>query len=595
MVMRGSMIRRRPALRRLLACVLVAALPACSHELQSQEPGSPPSDGVFLGSSMTVGTSGAGNYLAGRFAQNHSDLKAASEYLLRALAGDPENVELLQRASLALAADNQLSAASDLATRLLRYDGEAAMAAVMVAERYAREGDWSAVESAVAGLPRRGLNSFITPLIVAWAKVGEGKIDAGLEALAPLAQISNYAPLHDFHAALINDLADRRKAAEQNYSSILAGNAGLTLRTTETAVAFYQRTGQPDKAAELLARFRQEHPESAQAVTGRIAKRPIDGARAGLAEALFDAAGTLRQGRANELAVIFVRMALDLQPDFPLAQVMLADLMQGLGQLQAANDVFKAISPDAPVYWSAQLRVAANYDELDQVDEATKTLEALAVQHPERTDALVTLGDVLRRHKRWGEAVLAYDRAIALMGQPEADQWSVYYARGIALERAKQWARAESDFLKALELQPDEPHVLNYLGYSWIEQGTNFDQAKRMIEKAVAQLPTDGYIVDSLGWAFFRSGDFPKAVEALERAAELHPEDAAINDHLGDALWKVGRQEEARFQWKRALVFDPEPELKVEIDRKLQNGLGGAVIPAAFSTAAPTGKNAAAK
>ncbi len=223
---------------------------------------------------------------------------------------------------------------------------------------------------------------------------------------------------------------------------------------------------------------------------------------------------------------------------------------------------------------------------MGEVDAAVKTLEALAAQRPDRPDALVTLGDVLRRHKRWTEAVAAYDRAVASFDKPQREQWAVYYARGVALEREKKWDLAERDFLRALELEPDEPHVLNYLGYSWIEQGTNLDQAKRMIEKAVEQRPTDGYIVDSLGWALFRAGEYKKAVEALERAVELHPEDATINDHLGDALWKVGRHEEARFQWQRALVFDPEPELRSEIEQKLnqREPPSGAV-----------GKNAAAR
>jgi Flp pilus assembly protein TadD len=298
-----------------------------------------------------------------------------------------------------------------------------------------------------------------------------------------------------------------------------------------------------------------------------------------MAEALFDAAGSLQQGRAQELALIFGRMAMDLQPDFPLDEVMVADLLQSLGRLQAASDILKGIRPDSSVYWSAQLRIANNYDELDDLDSAAKTIEALARSHPDRAEALVSLGDLYWRHKLWTEAINAYDQAVSLLGSPRREHWAVFYARGIALERDKQWTRAESDLLKALELQPDEPHVLNYLGYSWIEQGVNLDQARQMIEKAVAQLPNDGYIVDSLGWAFFRAGNFAQAVETLERAVELHPEDAAINDHLGDALWTVGRQDEARFQWRRALVFDPEPELKVEIEKKLEIGLQNPPAP----------------
>ncbi|PKU23781.1 tetratricopeptide repeat protein [Telmatospirillum siberiense] len=573
MVMRGSAVRLALGARGLFATLLIASLPACGNGLRSDGPTSLPSDSALIGRPMPAGGSGAGNYLAGRFAQDQNDLAAASRYLQRALEQDPENIEILQRAYLSMAAAGQLKASAAIAQRLLTYDGEASVAALMVAEQQGKDGDWKAVEATVSGLPRRGLNTFMMPLVIGWAKVGQGNFDAALETIAPLAQNSNYAALHDFHAALINDLADRRKAAEEYYRSTLAGNGGATLRTAEAAMAFYRRIGQPGKADEIMAYYRQEHPESSMIGDGSGHERVVDSAASGLAEAFFDTAGSLRQGRASELGLIFARMAIDLNPDFPLAQVMVADLLQGLGRLRDANAVFQEINPSSPVYWSAQLRIAANFDDLDDVDAATRTLETLAAQHADRPEALITLGDVLRRHKRWAEAVAAYDRALAVLGEPKPEQWGVYYSRGIALERSKQWTRAESDFLRALELQPDEPHVLNYLGYSWIEQGVNLAQAMVMIEKAVVQLPKDGYIVDSLGWAFFRSGDYVKAVETLERAVELHPEDAAINDHLGDALWKVGREEEARFQWQRALISDPDPEMKQDIERKL--GAGG--------------------
>ncbi len=578
MVMRGSSVRLPLGLRGVCAALLVVLLPACSSGLRSEGGESPPADSALIGRPMPAEGSGAGNYLAGRFAQNQNDLVAAADYLQRSLAEDPENVELLQRAYLSLAAGGRLKAATVVAKRLLTFDGDAAIAALLIAEQQAKAGDWTAVEATVSGMPKRGLNTFMVPLILGWAKVGQGNFDAALETIAPLSQISNYAALHDFHAALMNDLADRRMAAEQYYRSTLAGTGGSTLRTTEAAMAFYQRIGQPDKAAEMLAHYRQDHPESSMIGNGQTLSRVVDSAAAGMAEALFDAAGSLRQGRASELALIFARMAVDLQPDFPLAQVMVADLLQGLGRLKDANAMFQEIRPSSPVYWSAQLRIAANYDDLDDIDAATRTLETLAEQHADRPEALIMLGDVLRRHKRWNEAVAAYDRALAILGPPRPEQWGIYYSRGIALERAKQWTRAESDFLRALELQPDEPHVLNYLGYSWIEQGINFEQAMQMIEKAVAQLPKDGYIVDSLGWALFRSGDYAGAVETLERAVELHPEDAAINDHLGDALWKVGREEEARFQWQRALISDPEPELKQDLERKLAGGLQDTMV-----------------
>jgi len=563
--------RRR---RRLGSLLLVAALAGCvaapEGEAVEEAADAAPRPPVMM--------SVAGNYLAGRFAQDRHDQGAAADFLLGALKGSPDNVELLNRAFLSLASAGRLEEAAGLARRLLKFDEDAAMATILVAERDAKAGNWAAAEQAVAALPRRGITVFMVPLVTAWARVGQGNFDGGLEALAPLvepgAQGQSYKLIHDFHAALINDLVDRHKAAEDAYRAVIgAGEHGLTLHSIEAAAAFYRRIGKPAEADQVIAAFVRLHPDAVDIDFAGGTARPVNSAADGLAEALFGVAGSLRQSSAADLALLFTRLALDLKPDFPLAQVLAGELLQATGHLQAANEAFRRIGPGAPVYWSTQLRIAANFDELGDIDAAATTLEGLAAQRPDRPDALITLGDLLRGHKRWGEAVKAYDRVVAAIREPRRDQWAIFYARGIALERDKQWARAEADFLTALRLEPDEPHVLNYLGYSWVEQGANLEQARRMVEKAVELRPNDGYIIDSLGWAYFRFGDYAKAVATLEKAVELHPEDATINDHLGDALWSVGRQQEARFQWRRALVFDPDPELKADLEAKLKQGL----------------------
>jgi Flp pilus assembly protein TadD len=217
--------------------------------------------------------------------------------------------------------------------------------------------------------------------------------------------------------------------------------------------------------------------------------------------------------------------------------------------------------------------VATNLDSLDRGAEAIADLEAMTAERPTRPDPWVTLGDVQRGAQQWAAAAAAYDKAIELSDTPQARHWRLYYARGIAYERAQQWPRAESDFLKALELEPEQPYVLNYLGYSWVDQGINLSEALDMIESAVDQRPNDGFIVDSLGWAHYRLGDYREAVRHLERAVELEPDDPTINDHLGDALWQVGRAVEAEFQWRRALSLNPDEALAALIKAKLERGL----------------------
>ena len=184
------------------------------------------------------------------------------------------------------------------------------------------------------------------------------------------------------------------------------------------------------------------------------------------------------------------------------------------------------------------------------------------------------MGDLLRGKDRFAEAEAAYTRAIQRLPKVERSDWRLLYARGITYERTKRWPQAEADLLKALELEPDQPFVLNYLGYSWVDQGLNLDRAKAMLHRAVELRPDDGFIVDSLGWAYYRLGESDKAVTYLERAVELEPGDPVLNDHLGDVYWRVGRQREARFQWQRALTFKPEPDAVAAIQAKLANGLG---------------------
>jgi Flp pilus assembly protein TadD len=272
--------------------------------------------------------------------------------------------------------------------------------------------------------------------------------------------------------------------------------------------------------------------------------------------------------------LLYARAALHLRPGFDSAELLLSEILGALERPAEAISAYRTIPPHSPLHWSMRLRVAANLDELDRNEEAVAELRAMAAERPERTDALMALGSLMRSKERWVEAVAAYDEAIARIAKPEERHWRALYARGIALERSKQWQRGEQDFLKALELRPDQPYVMNYLGYSWVDKGVNLDRALKMIERAVELRPNDGYIIDSLGWALYRMGKFEDSAEHLERAVELRPGDPTINDHLGDAYWRVGRRIEARFQWRRALALEPEEEETVAtIEAKLLNGL----------------------
>jgi tetratricopeptide (TPR) repeat protein len=281
----------------------------------------------------------------------------------------------------------------------------------------------------------------------------------------------------------------------------------------------------------------------------------------------------LNQRDTVDAALIYARLALEIEPNFALAQLLAGEIRDSEGRTDDALALYRSVDPNSPLSWSARLRAALALDTLDRTDEAVTALKAMAAERPNDEDCLVELGDVLRSHERYPEAAQAYDQAIARMPKGDENAWRLYYDRGVAFERSGQWPRAETDLQRALQLSPDQPLVLNYLGYSWIDKGQNLNDALKMIERAVELRPNDGYIVDSLGWAYYRLGQLPKATQYLERAIELLPEDPTINDHLGDVYWRDGRLSEARFQWRRALQFGPEPADAKTIETKLDRGL----------------------
>jgi Flp pilus assembly protein TadD len=307
--------------------------------------------------------------------------------------------------------------------------------------------------------------------------------------------------------------------------------------------------------------------------------------QAGAAEALYGLGASLGRRGGEDLGLVYLQLALFFAPKHPLALLSLADLYESLKKPALAIDVYERIPANSPLHRNAAIQMATNLDALDRSDEAEKHLSALIEDHPDDLEAIMALGNVLRGHKKFAECADVYSRAAALIPHPEKTNWVVLYFRGICYERSKQWPKAEADLKKALELFPEQPHVLNYLGYSWIDQGVNLDQGMEMIKRAVQQRPDDGYIVDSLGWAYYRTGNYEEAVKQLERAIELKPEDPTINDHLGDAYWRVGRVLEARFQWAHARDLKPDPDDLPKIEAKLKNGL-----PEETSSQAKAGK-----
>jgi tetratricopeptide (TPR) repeat protein len=537
-------------------------------------------------SEMEVGGSGAGNYLAGRHAQKERDFSSASRLLEKALEDSPGNTRLLNRTFLTKLADGNIASAADMARKITGTDARSASAPiaqlVLIVEAI-KQGDLAGAETELKSFPNRGFSGFMKPLLQAWVLVGQGRGAEAITALEPLKSQAGLRVLYELHAALVSDVAGMPAAAEGHYRLASENATQATLRVVQGLGRHLERRGDADGARALYEAYAREnsdsvvlHPAMERLAAGVKPAFLVANAAEGVSEALFNIASTMTRQNSAQLALIYGRLSIYLKPDFDLAQMLVAGLLESMDRNADAIATYRAVSPASPLSWSARLRIAGNLEVLERDDEAIDLLRVLTKEDPTRPGPLVSLGDLLRSNKRFEESVVAYDQAISRLGEIEKRHWTILYSRGISLERARQWSRAEKDFERALELNPEQPYVLNYLGYSWVDQGINLDRARKMIERAVELRPNDGYIVDSLGWVLYRLGDFKGAVEQLERAVELRPQDPTINDHLGDAYWRVGRYSEARFQWRRALILKPEADQISGIEEKILRGLGEA-------------------
>ena len=516
-----------------------------------------------------------GHYLVGRFAMTQTDTKTAADSLLAALRADPDQPEVLNRAFLATLLDGRPEA-----VRLARRLGDNPAANLLLAGVDVQAGRWDRAEQRLRGLGRSGPVQVLQPALLAWVQLGRGQPDQALATLRPLVEANRLRALNALHAALIADIAARPREAERFARQAVADQPQPPWRLAVLAAGVLNRAGRGPEAQRLLDGVLASGDDAALAAT-EMARRQALAARGvaspadGMAEAYTALASALRGQGSNDFALVLAQLALRLRPGFAAAQVLVADTLadQNHGeQALAALDQVAADDPLAPV---VGLRRAALLDKLDRTDEAVALLRQIAAGNPGMPQPAARLGDLLRRRDRFPEAVQAYDQALARSGPGAERDWPLFYARGIARERAGDWAKAETDLLRALELAPEQPYVLNYLGYTWAEQGKNLDRAKAMLLRATELRPQDGNIADSLGWVMFRLGNLPEAVTWLEKSVELEPRSSVINDHLGDAYWAAGRQREARFQWRRALSLDPERAEMPKIEQKLRDGLPG--------------------
>lgn len=561
------------SLRRSVLLVL-SLLSACAAAQPGGDAGGP----------VEIGSASAAQLIA-RHALAIGDLAEAARAYQRLLQDEPGNTDLIRQAFLT----SLLSGGPDTLA-LARELPNLQAAQLLLADTDAKAGRWNAAAGRYAALDQQGAMQVMRPLLVAWARAGAGQYDSALAGLKPLMDGPNFRALYTLNAAMIADLAGKDDQAGRLYGAASTQFGAANLPLLRQLTSFEARHGERAKAEAQLKAFAGDNPELGLALPGllrHLDQRSVHRAADGLAEVYTAFAAALRGQANSEQSAVLLRLALNLSPDLTSARLLAADISLAAKRPEEAVALLQPVGADDPLLALVELRRAAIAERMGRPQEALDQLAALAKAVPDRPEPWVMRADILRGQQRYGAAVEAYTKAIELVGTPIRANWALFYNRAIALDRDHKWPGAEADLERALKLYPDQPYVLNYLGYSLAEQGRDLKRARRMIEKALAQKPDDGAITDSLGWVLLREGDTAGGLKQLERAAELEPNDPTVNMHLGDAYWAVGRKLDAQFQWRRAMTLNPEPADQAKLEAKIAEGEKALSAPAQARNDAP--------
>ncbi|KIT16641.1 tetratricopeptide repeat protein [Jannaschia aquimarina] len=522
----------------------------------------------------------AGPYLAARVAGFSNDYAVAARNFDRLLRRDDVPDAVLDNAIVVYSALGRFDRAAQAATRLeemgrpSRFGASAQMVDALIKGEIGQAHDMLSGDEGVGG-------ALLDGLLLGWIAMAEDDLDGARAAFDALAEQPGFDSFAHLHLAYALASAGEFEEAQGLLSGETEGPLNLTTRGVEAQAQVLMQLDRSDDALELL--------EQANAATNSPILQDLQArieageeipwtflpdARAGMAEAFFTLAAILAGETSATFTLLNAQATISLRPDHVDGLILVGELFDSQDQYALAAEVLRRVPANHPAFFGAEIARSEVLLSSEREEAAVEVLQGLTRDLPENANVWIALGDTLRRLDRFEGAADAYNRAIDLQDEIEPRDWFLFYARGIAYERTDRFDLAEPDFRRALELNPDQPLVLNYLGYSLVEERIKLDEALDMIERAVEARPDDGYITDSLGWVLYRLGRFEEAVAPMERAVQLTPLDPLINDHLGDVLWMVGRKREARFQWRRALSLEPEEQSEVErIRRKLDVGL----------------------
>jgi len=518
-------------------------------------------------------------YLSARFAAGEHDLPQAARFYGQALSNDQGNPSLLALSFFYSTTSGDFDAAGKYAQAVIAATPDDRAARLALAVIGFKHKDYVDVRKQLSASAKGPFTALTLALFDAWAAAAERDVAGMQKDLASLTEQKGAESMAAFHTALLQDYLNNAPAADAAYKKALSSTAP-TPRVLEAYGRFLERQGRGEDAAKLYQSHINEgglasvtRPGLARIAAGTKPEAMIRSPADGAAEALFGIAASLTDAQSAEVSILYLRMALYLRSDLGLAQVLLADRFETLRKYDSAIAIYRSIEPSSPYWRMAQVQASLDLQRLGNNDDAIAGLKKLVAADPNDSESWVALGDTYRASEKFTESVDAYNHAEKIIGKPSRRDWPMFYARAMAKEKLKRLDESEADIQTALKLSPEQPELLNYLGYSWVDRGRNIPAALTMLEKARSLRPYDGYIVDSVGWAYYQLGRYDDAAKTLEAAVLLVPGDPTINDHLGDALWRAGRRIEARFQWNHALTFSDDDTDKAAIERKLKAGL----------------------
>ena len=562
--------------------LLCAAVSGCGGKTVSSGVAPVPSTLYSEFKAQEVSDSVYGPFLAATQAQHEAQYSKSADYFLEALAADPESKYVADRAFFQLLYGGRTAKAAELAVQIAGAgigEGDDLVRLMYVLSAYKAE-NWPAVRARLEEGPLSGFGFLISPLLRAWSFAAEGDGDAVVLALKPLLEDKRLRAIAEEHTAYLLDHMEKYEVADAKYTALVHADPPVSLQPAVAYMHMLYRTGKAARAAGFLRsqlkRFNNHNfllREGSKITKGRAPSQLAATPNGAAGMVFFRLATEFAQGKSVQAAILYARIASYLAPQVSDIYFLLGELLEQEGNTDAAAAAYNNVPIDSV------MRRFANARRIDVLRMGGRTALAEELiknrlrQSPKDLGMLLSLANILQEREAFEESITYYTQAIKSIGKIRVSDWSIYFSRAMSYEGLGNWLEAEKDLQSALKASPEQPTVLNYLGYSWIEKGQQIDKAKRMIELAAEARPDDGFITDSLGWVYYLTGDFEGAVEVLEKAVRLEPDDVTINAHLGDAYWHVNRKIEARFQWRHAIDNGAEDAELAALLQKLENGI----------------------